>query len=213
MDTISKQQMAVLVARFVEFQEKFSPMSKADAQFVIQDTAAAIDIIIKAIAKRKTTKDWFECLNPVELPATEEVFDAQKYFWCDPEMPVRISECSINFVNWYYAKKETIKDRRLLKRVKLLVPLVSSEPIISSLGGEANVETFLVDIAYLLKQQPKGEKGLLDTDCNANIFFVKTAVGYIKEISVYWTGKGWAYQAHPLNSGHERNDCSIIFSY
>ncbi len=214
MDTISKQQMAVMVARLVEFQEKFSPMSKADAQFVIQDTASAIELIIKAIAKRKTAKNWFECLNPVELPATGEVFDARIYFFCNPEeMPFRISEFSINFANWYHGKKEIIKERRLLMRTRLLMPLLSSKPIIDEIGGEAGAETYLVDIAYLLKQQPRGEKGLLDTEGNANIFFVKSAIGYIKEISIYWAGKSWTFQAHSPSSGHERNDGSIIFSY
>ncbi len=213
MDTISKQQMAVMVARFVEFQEKFSPMSKADAQFVIQDTAAAIDLIVKAIAKRNAIVGLCKNLNAVELPATTDVFNAQTYFWCNPERPVKMSDFSIHFFEWFYAKTEGIKVRRLLNKSRLLTLLLSSGPIIADIGGEESAETFMVDIVYLVEQQPNGEKGHLDTNGNANIFFVRNSANHLKEVSVSWAGKSWLFQAHSLDSGHAREDGSIIFSY
>lgn len=56
MGTITKQQIPVLVARLVEFQEKFGSLSGDDGQFVIQNTAEAIELAVEAIKKRNTSK-------------------------------------------------------------------------------------------------------------------------------------------------------------
>lgn len=213
MDTISKQQMAVMVARLVEFQERFSPMAKADAQFVIQETASAIELFITAITRRKVISGLFLYLSAIKLPATTAVFDAQKYFWFKPERPVKISEFGIHFFEWYYGKTEEIKEDRLLKRSALLIPVLSSDPIIAGLGGEENAETFMADISFLLEQQPNGGNGYLDANGNANIFFVRNSAQQLKEVTIYWDGKSWLFQAYFLNSGHERKDGAIVFSY
>ncbi|MFA7702643.1 MAG: hypothetical protein WCX80_04300 [Patescibacteria group bacterium] len=50
---LTKQQLPVLVARLVEFQEKFNILSSEDGQFVIQNTTEAIELFIEAIKNRK----------------------------------------------------------------------------------------------------------------------------------------------------------------
>lgn len=52
MEKITKQQIPVLTARLVEFQEKFAPMSKEDAQWVIQNSQEAIKLFIEALESR-----------------------------------------------------------------------------------------------------------------------------------------------------------------
>lgn len=56
MVAITKQQIPVLVARLVEFQEGFSELSSSDGQFVIQNTKEAIKLCVEAIKKRQSSK-------------------------------------------------------------------------------------------------------------------------------------------------------------
>lgn len=61
---ITKQQIPVLAARLVEFQEKFGQLSKEDGQYVIQRTAEAIDLFVEALKNRKLAIG-FSILRPI----------------------------------------------------------------------------------------------------------------------------------------------------
>lgn len=51
---ITKQQIPVLAARLVEFQESFSGLSVEDGQYVIQDTKEAIKLFVEAVKNRNS---------------------------------------------------------------------------------------------------------------------------------------------------------------
>ncbi len=98
MHNLTKQQISLLSTRLVEFQNKFSSMSKEDRQWVIQNTSEAIKMFIEAVKNRKIDKSVILKLifgdQPFVIKALDGsclIHEAEKTFksYIDP-----------NFVDW-----------------------------------------------------------------------------------------------------------------
>ena len=63
MESITKQQIPVLASKLVEFQDKFSSMSKEDAQWAIQNTTSFIELAIAAAKNRKSSPEKLPILQ------------------------------------------------------------------------------------------------------------------------------------------------------
>jgi hypothetical protein len=75
--------------------------------------------------------------------------------------------------------------------------------IITSLGGEAAVETSLATIWWLMMQQPNGPEspdGVLLANGYANIFYVRDSrASALRAVVVHWNDAGWRVYANELD--------------
>lgn len=207
----SKQQINKLAGALVEFQDTFEDMSKADRQWVIMNTKAAIGLFIVAVKKRAS--ELLSFLGTSVSPATTEKFVAKKKFVVDTSKTakVKISYVDSNFQIWFYGKTEEPKLSTTLSRYKLLKNSVDG-PIIAELGGETVVETTLQDVWTKMVAQANGETGELLINGYANIFYIRDINGTLRAVSVYWGADGWRVGAHSVDDPVEWSAGLRVFS-
>jgi hypothetical protein len=89
MEPITKQQIPMLASKLVEFQDKFSSMSKEDAQWAIQNTTSFIELAIAAAKNRKSSPEKLPTLQRLStdenmiiesLDGKATITDAKKTF-------------------------------------------------------------------------------------------------------------------------------------
>jgi hypothetical protein len=86
-------------------------------------------------------------------------------------------------------------------------------PIITGLGGEPIVEMSLAHIAALLKEQPQGEDGKLQTNGRANILYVRDMEGVLWAVNCSFPNDHlWLLEAIPLTNPREWRVGGQIFS-
>lgn len=75
------------------------------------------------------------------------------------------------------------------------------DPIRLELGPDRE-ETTLAHLYALLSKQPRGEKGALLTNGNANVFYIRDAKGKFWAVYAYWDGidRGWYVSAGSVES-------------
>jgi hypothetical protein len=205
MATTKQNQM--IAGRMVEFQDRFSPLPNDDAQWLIQNTGEAIDLIVSAIVNRvKSVAQAVviilsEIIATVTIPATTEKFVAKDKFKVDTgrKAKVKISYIGDNFKSWFMGKTEepfagsTVYGRKLNKGSV-------DGPILAELGGQEKAETTLSELFAMMERQANGESGELLTNGYANIFYVRDIDGTLRAVDVYWRGGGWYVDADSV--GH-----------
>lgn len=137
--------------------------------------------------------------------------------------PVKVSYVGDNFTNWFLGKIENKEDvgeaipgdglyrkpgrqndaKETTFRFHTLTKNSVDGPIIAALGGETNAETTLVEIAGCMKQQANGEQGLLLTNGDANIFYVRDSALVLRAVRVDWGQGGWGVDASSVSDKHE----------
>lgn len=198
------KQTHMIAGRMVEFQDRFKQLPNKDAQWLIQNTGEAIDLIIDAVVKRITTVGPVkEILSPVvsavTVPATTKEFVAKDKFVVDTSQgaKVKISYFDDDFKTWFLEKIEetfsgsTIFGRQLKKNSL-------DGPILTELGGERVAETSLAELYAAMATQPNGEDGALLNNCRANIFYVPDITGTLRAVLVYWDDGGWRVDAYSV---------------
>ncbi|QOZ24199.1 hypothetical protein [Bradyrhizobium sp. CCBAU 51753] len=125
-----------------------------------------------------------------------ETFVAREHFKEDitPTAQVRISWLGATFVRRFAVTVETAGNR-CLRTYTLKKPSKDNEII-----GELSIpdETKLADIWRLLRRQPNGESGALQSNSAPNILFVRDAMGAPGVVDVLWAGAGWEIGASPI---------------
>lgn len=162
---------------------------------VIKDEPRFAEILLRNAPPKS---DLLELVGTVTLPATTERFVASKKFVVGKGPDARVKICGLgsNFENWFLNKVEesigetTLCFQRLRKASR-------DTPIINELGGEEKAETTLTEIYALMERQKNGEKGILLTNGNANIFYAPDINGVLRAVFVDWYGwgGGWSVSA------------------
>jgi len=80
-------------------------------------------------------------------------------------------------------------------RIYKLLHTSADGPIIAELGGESKAEATFTAAFALLKLQPRGEQGFLQTNGYANIFYVKDKNGTLCAVRIGWADDGWVIDA------------------
>jgi hypothetical protein len=107
---------------------------------------------------------------------------------------LRLANIFAEFKKRFFDKTENPRPEVTYRKYKLL--RVSADgPIIAELGGETKVEGTFSAAFALLKLQSRGEKGLLQTNGYANIFYVKDKTGVLCAVRIGWTDDGWVIDA------------------
>jgi hypothetical protein len=145
----------------------------------------------------------------IDLPATAETFVARDRF--SKLAGVRYATLWEDFKARYLAKTEPPQPARRLAKYKL-TRIAPDLPIIAELGGAERVESRLTDIFELLRRQPRGEAGLLQTNGFANIFYVRDQAGVLCAIRLGLADDGWVLDAIPVEDPLAWNGQHEIFA-
>ena len=220
----TKQQVPVLAARLVEFQEEFSNLPTEDTQWAImngKDAAAlcaqAIANRIKETAAKKTTGVVALLLGAVistaTISASIEKFVVKDKFKVDTsrKAKVKISYLGDNFKEWFLKKTEepfagsTVYGRKLNKGSV-------DGPILSELGGQEKDETTMAEIYAMMERQANGESGDLLNNGWANIFYVRDITGTLRAVGVHWHDDGCYVDARSVEHPYEWRSGRQVFS-
>jgi len=197
---MTEQQKAKFVAALVEHQSEFEGLSNEEAQWGIQQTKAVIAVVVSAIkVAHAKLSQILEFVGLVTVPATTLKFVASEKFVINTnkDAPVKISGLGENFKTQFLDKvEEPLTEQELwYHRLK---QSSADGPIITELGGEANVETTLSEMFSLMKAQGKGQAGVLLNNGYANIFYIKDVAGVLCAVYVYWNDRGWDIDANSV---------------
>ena len=202
MGKITKQQIPVLAARVVEFQEEFSALSSEDAQWGIMNTKEMMTLFVNVLSSRaKSVAQTIAAVlgtivSTFTVPATTEKFVAKDKLKVDTskKAAVKISYLGDDFRAWFIGKTEdqfigsTVYGRKLKK------DSVDS-PILAELGGNEAAETTLTELYAAMAAQPNGESGNLLNGGWANIFYIKDVNGILRAVDARWSVDGWYLDA------------------
>ena len=168
-----------------------------------KDTMAALQRIHdgEMVPVRRPKKN-LELVGTVSVP-TRAKFVAKKHFKIDvgKEAEVRIVYLSDKFSRHFVPKVEERLQAADLHVCKLLQGMPAAG-IPAELGDLRSYICMLSDMWELLRQQPKGESGILSTDDPGNIFYIRDIEYEPLIVSARWlrdriTG-GWSIDAHSV---------------
>jgi hypothetical protein len=107
---------------------------------------------------------------------------------------IKFSTIFSEFKSRFFNKTEKPAAEVTYRKYKLL-HISADGPIIAQLGGEAKVEGAFGAAFALLKRQPNGEAGFLQTNGYANIFYCKDKKEVLCAIRIGWADDGWVVDA------------------
>jgi hypothetical protein len=139
-------------------------------------------------------------IGEISFPGRER-FVVSESFVIDTsgDTPVKISYLGKNFPSWFLDKVESsLLPSELMYSV--LTESANDTEIVSFLGGEEKVETYLAEMFYLMSLQPNGEEGVLLNNGDVNFFYVRDTSDTLRTIRVLWQDGGWGIHAiRPLD--------------
>lgn len=212
-------------AQLKEFFDQVKSGRKTEAQLKkwlgIDDRASARELLTSLFQRMEpgqletitpqAFQDFLEAPGPllsligtVVIPATTERFVAKERFVVDPisSTTVKIAYVGDNFKTCFLmsgdGKIEDPIGEVTLRRHKLCKRSVDA-PIIAELGGEERVETTLTEVFSLMEKQATGQDGVLLTDGDDNVFYVRDANGVLCAVNVSWD-VGWDVDASSVKS-------------
>lgn len=136
-----------------------------------------------------------EALEDVVVPADTAPFIIKDQF--KKGGALRISMVWEEFRRRYFGKVEQPGQPIRLRKYRLL-SFAPDGPIIAELGGEDKVQSTVAAAYALMRKQPNGEAGFLQTNGFANIFYVKDKEGVLCAIRTGWASDGWVIDAIPV---------------
>jgi hypothetical protein len=148
----------------------------------------------------------------VKIPALIGTFPVEKYFVCDvsEKAIVKISYLGDNFKKWFLCQTVSVREAVCLDVWKLTKN--SLDNLILTELGLGKGETTLDIVFVMMKNQPKGEEGILLTNGRANIFYIKDVSDVLRAVSVVWLCNGWYVCATPVESPYESHKDGLVFS-
>jgi len=120
---------------------------------------------------------------------------------------VKIAHLSDKFKEWFLSgdgKVEKLLGVQTLHYHRLRKPSADG-PIITELGGRVKAETTLCEMFSLMEKQGKGEDGVLLSNGNINIFYIKDDAGTLRMVGVVWCNNGWGVGALTIMEGDTTN--------
>jgi hypothetical protein len=123
---------------------------------------------------------------------------------------VRFSSIFGEFKSRFFDKIEKARPDVAYRKYRLL-SIAPDSPIISELGGEDQVEGSVAAALALVRQQGRGERGFLQTNGYANIFYARDRKGALCAIRIGWAEDGWVLDAIPVKDPVAWNGKHEIF--
>lgn len=134
------------------------------------------------------------------IAATTTPFVAFKNFIVNDrqESLVKISCLRDEFVKRFLRKKEGAFSGAVVLGWDLSGSPSTDDLIIAELGGEEKAEITLTELFSLMRAQKNGDKGILLTNCNANIFYVRDIENVLCSVCLIWKDNGWYLDAYSI---------------
>jgi hypothetical protein len=153
---------------------------------------------------KSTAPALLETLGTVTVPATSDPFVVGTEFGA----AVWLSD---NFKKWFFGKTEDPQPESTLRYSQLLRRSIDG-PIIAELGGEAATVTSLAYIAWLIRQQSKGEECVLLTNSRANIFYAYDVNGQLRAVYAGRDDDGWYMNTYSVSNSNAWDKGRRVFS-
>jgi hypothetical protein len=154
--------------------------------------------------------------GPLDPPATAALPRHEKFVAADhfrenilPGAEARISWLGATFMRRFAVKTED-ETNAVTLQTYALVRSSKDRQIIAELDDR--YETKLADVWCLLKRQPNGEDGTLQTNAAPNIFFVRDVTGALGAIDAIWAGAGWEIGASEVEGDRQWPSGSRLIS-
>lgn len=128
---------------------------------------------------------------------------------------VRIADIGENFKAWFLngeGKVENTRNAQIVHYYRLRTSLVDDHAIISELGGQANAETTLSEMHYILENYNNGKNDVLQCG-RANLFYIPDQYGVLRVVDLYWLEIGWYIYARSINNPRKWRDGDQVFSH
>ena len=205
---MSEQQISKLAGALVEHQRRFAALPTADAQWVIENTAAAIALFVAAVANRANgalvqAKKLLRFVTTVSVGALENFVAADNYkVDTSRKAKVRIAWLGENFKKHLLGLSEGACEAADLRVHELLEQSVDA-PIITELANRCEIT--LGKHFVLLSKQGRGESGVLLTNGYANIAYIRDANGVLWAVNADWYAgyDGWGVEAYSVEDPYE----------
>ncbi|WGS17724.1 MULTISPECIES: hypothetical protein [unclassified Bradyrhizobium] len=152
-----------------------------------------------------------EPADPSSTSAIPEKFVAREHFAEDfsSSAAVKISWLGATFARRFATKVEDDVGGTSLQTY-VLSAASSDKEILAKLDQDH--ESRLADVWCLLKQQPNGSSGPLETNAKPNVFYVRDMAGELGAVDVLWGGVGWEIGASPVGDTPRWSAGTRIFS-
>jgi len=185
-----QKQISKLAGALTEHQHHFGAMSTDDRQWVIQNTVAAIALITEAVKNRaaKAVKKLLKFLRTISFPAIPKFVAAEKFREGETVDGIKVAQLGDNFKANFLTKVEESVPALEMREHELIAR--SRDPaIITELGGEGQVETFLAHFWEFLKTADQA---------HWHVRYVRDTHGVLWAVYGYWLVDGWDFVAFPL---------------
>lgn len=149
---MGERQISELAGNFVRFQHHLGEMPTTDRQWAIQNTEAAIALFVKAVSNRiaEESKKLLKFVRNVSFPAIDEFVVAEKFREGETVDGIMVASLGGNFKANFLKKVEKSVPMLVMREHELVTG--SRDPaIITELGGEEQVESFLAHFWEFLK--------------------------------------------------------------
>jgi len=150
----------------------------------------------------------YKVLQPLktiaEFPMTAE-FRAIDHLRITPQDEEATAELVIGFIT------DNVKNNFLVDGGKVETSIFDSKirpytlkknsvdsSIIADLGGEEAAETTVAEMVSLMRRQGRGQQGILLTNGNANIFYIRNTKGVLWAVRCRWNSSYWVVRAFPV---------------
>ena len=123
---------------------------------------------------------------------------------------VKISYLGDSFQTEFLSQVLGVRQAFSLSAWKKLTRSSPVKPMIAELGE--NHETDIGVVFDLMSRQPNGEKGVLLTNCYANIFYCKDTAGVLRTVYARWAGDGWCVYSDSVGDPNVWGGGTQVFS-
>lgn len=192
-----QNQISKLAGALTEHQRHFGAMATEDRQWVIRNTVAAIALFVEAVKLRGEVeaKKLLTFLRTVSFPAADNFVAAEKFREGETVDGIRVAWLGDNFKTFFLKKVEKSISALEMREYKL--DTESHDPaIITELGGEERVESFLAHFWEFLKT---ADQTLW------HVRYIRGVNGVLWAVSACWRSDGLFVGAYSLSYPRDWN--------
>ncbi len=126
----------------------------------------------------------------------------------EKKRPIKFMPADGKFQHWFLSKTEEFVNDEAALRFYTPIRHLDDISVITQLGGEAKVETSLLEIFACLEKQPDGEEGVLlvnrfdkqgwlanPSRLMRNVFYVRDYAGFLRTVNIGYYKDGWHFTA------------------
>ena len=218
----TEQQIPKLAGALVEHQDAFLSLPTEDAQWIIQNTRAAIVLFVGAVKARTkaVVQNILSVFKSVTIEATAEkkttdcFTDKKRYYYCDPNFDNLLPEIQEAQPAGEITAHRLAREAKFVEMVQGLLGTTETDlAVLSRLAIQTGHVFTLPQIEALIECQEAGEDVGLRTDGWANFFLVLNKEECVSFVDAYRSVRRWNVYLYPLGHGDVWGAGSHFFSH